>query len=183
MSPAPDIDLGWLIPQPDIPVLGRLPLPNDDFQTHRALFHHICSYLISTENPSPSNAIRAPDDTTRSPHTRRTRSQTAIMPGNTPSRPNYRMAAHGGCTASAASSPPLLHPSPPPRSTHLGATTSDRPALPRLTLASSRPHLDYPPLAAPLNLTAHGVDVEARAVYRFLRLAYLQSPRLGTSTT
>ena len=86
--------------------------------------------------------------------TRRTRSQTAILDGNAPSRPDYRAAAHSGFTVSAASAPPPLRTSPSPRSARLGFTTSTG----RLASTSSTPtppdlQSDSPPPTVPLYTT------------------------------
>ena len=111
---SPDIPvLSGLAPSPDIPVLGGLPLTSDDFRTHRAPIPSpsatICPYRLRAtfpQAPYTTYAINARDDAPRP--TRRTRSQTAILDGNTPSRPDYRTAAHSGFAASAAAaSPPL----------------------------------------------------------------------------
>ena len=117
--PAPDAVLGGLTPPPDSPVLGELHLTIDDFRTHRAPMPptHMparpCrSSVILPKAPFTTHAISALDDAPRP--TRRTRSQTAILDGNAPSRPDYRTAAHIGFAASAASAPPPLRTSPPP---------------------------------------------------------------------
>ena len=117
--------------------------------------------------PYTTYAIRARDDTPRS--TRRTRSQTAILDGNPPSRSDYRTAARSGfaaSAASAASAPPPLRTSPPPRSARLGSTTSTG----RLALTSSTPtppdhQSDPPPPTAPLYPTAPDLDVQAAAAH------------------
>ena len=121
LAPSPDISvLGGLAPSPDTPVLGGLPLTSDDFWTHRAP----TPYPPATRRPRRPRAIlpQAPyttyaidprDDAPRP--TRRTRSQTAILDGNTPSRPDYRTAAHSVFAASAIG-PPRLHDLP--RSSH-----------------------------------------------------------------
>ena len=130
LVPSPDIPvLGGLAPSPDIPVLGGLPLTSDDFRTHRA---PLPSPSATTrprrpratfpQAPYTTYAINARDDAPRP--TRRTRSQAAILDGNTPSRSDYRTAAHSGFAASAAAASPPLRTSPPPRSARLGSTTS-----------------------------------------------------------
>ena len=113
VTPSPA--LGGLIPQPDPPILGGLPLSPADFRTHHAPLpppHMIGSvdrlHGVSPGNPPPSNAIQTLENT-RLPTTRRTRSQTAILAGTTPSRPDYRLAARCGFAASAAAAPPPLH--------------------------------------------------------------------------
>ena len=110
---APDAVLGGLTPPPDSPVLGGLPLTIDDFRTHRAPMppmhmtaHLHRPYAIPPKAPLTTYAISAHDDAPRS--TRSTRSQTAILDGNVPSRPDYRTAAHSGFAASAFG-PPGLH--------------------------------------------------------------------------
>ena len=102
----------------------------------------------------------------RRPCIRRTRSQTVILDGNAPSRPDYRTAAHSGFAASAASAPPPLRTSLPPRSAHLGSTTSTG----RLASTSSTPtpldlQSDPPPPTAPLHPTAPDFDVQAAAAH------------------
>ena len=156
---APDAVLGGLTPPPDSPVLGGLPLTVDDFRTRRVPMPptHMTarprrSSAILPQTPFATYAISTPDDAPRS--TRRTRSQTAILDGNAPSRPDYRTAAHSGFAASAASTPPLLRTSPPPRSARLGSTTSPG----RLASTSSTPtppdlQSDSPPPTAPLHTT------------------------------
>ena len=130
LVPSPDIPvLGGLAPSPDIPVLGGLLLTSDDFRTHRA---PLPSPSATTrprrpratfpQAPYTTYAINARDDAPRP--TRRTRSQTAILDGNTSSRSDYRTAAHSGFAASAAAASPPLRTSPPPRSARLGSTTS-----------------------------------------------------------
>ena len=125
----PDAVLGGLAPPPDTPVLGGLPLTKDDFRTHRAPTPptHMTArprrpYTIPLKASLTTYAISVHDDAPRS--TRRTRSQTAILDGNAPSRPDYRTAAHSGIATSAASAPPPLRTSPPPRSARLDSTTS-----------------------------------------------------------
>lgn len=61
-----------LISQPDTPVSGGVPLTNDDFRKHRAPLrppNKVGSIY------RPSYAIRAQDDATRSPRTRRIRTR------------------------------------------------------------------------------------------------------------
>ena len=167
----PDAVLGGLAPPPDTPVLGGLPLTKDDFRTHRAPMPptHM-TVRLRRPYPTPPKAtfttyaISAHDDAPRS--TRRTRSQTAILDGNAPSRPDYRTAAHSGFAACAASAPPPLRTSPPPRSARLGSTTSTV----RLASTSSTPTLldlqsDSPPPTAPLHPTAPDPDVQVAAAH------------------
>ena len=127
LVPLPDIPvLGGLAPSPYIPVLGGLPLTSDDFRTHRAPLPSPsattcprCPRATFPQAPYTTYAINARDDAPR-----RTRSQTAILDGNTPSCSDYRTAAHSGFAASAAAASPPLRTSPPPRSARLGSTTS-----------------------------------------------------------
>ena len=169
---APDAVLGWPTPPPNSPVLGGLYLTIDDFRTHRAPMPstHMTARprrLYATPPPTApftTYAISALDDAPR--RTRRTRSQTAILDDNTPSRPDYRTAAHSGFAASAASAPPPLRTSPPPRSARLGSTTSTG----RLASTSSMPtppdlQSDPPPPTAPLHPTAPDLDVKAAAAH------------------
>ena len=156
---APDAVLGRLTPPPHSPVLGGLPLTLDDFRTHRTPMPptHMTarprrSSATLPQMPFATYAISAPDDAPRP--TRRTRSQTAILDGNAPSRPDYRTAAHSGFAASAVFAPPPLRPSPPSRSARLGSTTSAG----RLTSISSTStptdlQSDSPPPTAPLHTT------------------------------
>ena len=168
---APDAVLGGLTPPPDSPVLGGLPLTLDDFRTHRASMppthmtaHPRRSSATLPKAPLATYAISAPDDAPRP--TRRTRSQTAILNGNTPSHPDYRTAAHSGFAASATSAPPPLRTSPPPRSAHLGSTAStDRPASTSSTLPPPDLQSDPSPPTAPLHPTVPGLDVRAAAAH------------------
>ena len=172
LAPSPDIPvLGGLAPSPDTPVLGGLPLTSDDFRTHRAptpsppATRRLCRpRAILPQVPYTTYAIDPRDDAPRP--TRRTRSQTAILDGNTPSRPDYRTAAHSGFAASAAAAPPPLRTSPPPRSARLGSTTSQG----RRTLSSSTPPpadlQSVPsPSPAPLLPTAPDTNVQATAAH------------------
>ena len=167
----PDAVLGGLTPPPDTPVLGGLPLTKDDFRTHRAPTPptHMTAcprrpYATPPKEPLTIYAISAHDGAPRS--TRRTRSQTTILGGNAPSRPDYCTDAHIGFATSAASAPPPLRTSPPPRSTRLGSTTS----MGRLASTSSTPtpldcQSDSTPPTAPLHPTAPDPDVRAAAAH------------------
>ena len=175
LTPSPchahDAILGGLTPPPDPPVLGGLPLTPDDFCTHRAPIPptHTTDRPRRASATPPSTpfapyAISAPHNAPRS--TRRTRSQTATLDGNAPSRPDYRTAARNGFTASAASVPPPLCTSPPPRSARLGSTTSaGHPASTRSTLTLPDSQSDPPPPTAPLHPTLPDPDVQAAAVH------------------
>ena len=168
---APDAVLGGLTPPPDSPVLGGLPLTPDDFRTHRAPMPptHMTarprrSSAALPHTPFATYAISPPNDTPRP--TRRTRSQTATLDGNAPSRPDYLTAAHSGFAASAASAPPPLRMSPPPRSARLGSTTSTgRPASTSSTLAPPDLQSDPPPPTAPLHPTVPDLDVQDAAAH------------------
>ena len=172
LAPTTDIPvLGGLAPSPDTPVLGGLPLTSDDFRTHRAptpsppATRRLCRpRAILPQVPYTTYAIDPRDDSPRP--TRRTRSQTAILDGNTPSRPDYRTAAHSGFAASAAAAPPPLRTSPPPRSARLGSTTSQGRRTPS---SSTPPPADLqavpPPLPAPLLPTAPDPNVQATAAH------------------
>ena len=167
----PGAGLGGLIRPPDSLVLDGLPLTTDDFRTHRVPMPstHMTArprrpYATPPKAPYTTYAISARDDAPRS--TRRTRSQTAILDGNAPSRPDNRTAAHSRFAASAASAPLLLRTSPPPRSARLGSMTSAS----RLTSTSSTPtpsdlQSDSPPPTAPLHPTAPDPDVQAAAAH------------------
>ena len=109
-------------------------------------------------------AISAPNDAPRP--TRRTRSQTTTLDGNAPSRPDYRTAAHSGLTASAASAPPPLRTSPPPRSARLGSMTSPgRPASASSTLPLPDLQSDTPSPTAPLHPTVLDLDAQDAAAH------------------
>ena len=156
---APDAVLGGLTPPPDSPVLGGLPLTLDEFWTHRVPMppthmtaHPRRSSATLPQTPFATYAISAPDDSPRS--TRRTRSQTTILDGNAPSRPDYRTVAYSEFAASAVSTPPPFRTSPPPRSARLGSTTCPG----RLASTSSTPtppdlQSDSPSPTAPLHTT------------------------------
>ena len=172
LVPSPDIPVfGGLAPSPDIPVLGGLPLTSDDFRTHRALIPSPSATIrprrpraTLPQAPYAIYAINARDDAPGP--TRRTRSQTAILDGNTRSGPDYRTAAHSGFAASAAAASPPLRTSPPPRSARLGSTTSPGRCAP---ITSTPPPADLPsvppPLSAPLHPTAPDLDVQAAAAH------------------
>ena len=172
LAPSPDIPvLGGLAPSPDTPVLGGLPLTSDDFRTHRAPTPSPPATrrprrprAILPQVPYTTYAIDSRDDAPRP--TRRTRSQTAILDGNTPSRPDYRTAAHSGFAASAAAAPPPLRTSPPPRSARLGSTTSQGRRTP---ISSTPPPADLqsvpPSLPVPLLPTAPDPNVQATAAH------------------
>ena len=172
LVPLPDIPvLGGLAPSPDIPVLGGLPLTSDNFRTHRApipspsaTIHPRRPRATFPQAPYTTYAINARDDAPRP--TRRTRSQTEILDGNTPSRPDYRTTAHSEFAASAAAASPPLGTSPPPRSARLGSTTSPSRRAP---ISSTPPPADLqsvpPPLSAPLHPTAPDPDVQTAAAH------------------
>ena len=172
LVPSPDVPvLGGLAPSPDTPVLGGLPLTSDDFRTHRAPIPSPSATLrprrLRATLPQASYttyAINARDGAPRP--TRRTRSQTAILDGSTPSRPDYRTAAHSGFAASAAAAPPPLRTSPPPQSARLGSTTSPGRRTP---ISSTPPPANLqsvpPPPPPPLHPTAPDPDVQATAAH------------------
>ena len=167
----PGAGLGGLVPPPDTPVLGGLPLTKDDFRTHRASMPSTQMtsrpprpYATPSKAPYTTYAISVRDDTLRL--TRRTRSQTANLDGNVPSRTDYRTAAHSEFATSAASAPPPPRTSPPPRSARLGFTTSTG----RLASTSSTPtpsdlQSDSPPSTAPFHPKATDPDVQAAAAH------------------
>ena len=172
LTPSPDIPvLGGLAPSPDNPVLGGLPLTSDDFRTQRAPIPSPSATLrprgpraTLPQASYTTYAINPRDDAPRP--TRRTRSQTAILDANTPSRPDYRTAAHSGFAASAAAAPPSLRTSPPPRSARLRSTTSPDYRAP---ISSTPPPADLqsvpPPLSATLYPTAPDPGVQAAAAH------------------
>ena len=167
--PIPSVGLGGLTPSfyslstgqnPfPTPVLGGLPLTKDDFRTHRAPMPlnrmtgpTASSFAIATDEPWLSCAINGHHEASRSNCARRTQSRTATLTGDTPSRPDYRMAARSGFPASAAPPPPpkaTLRSSPPPCSARLGSTIPLRhPPLPR-TVTAPNPRMDHSPRVAP----------------------------------
>ena len=170
LAPSPDIPvLGGLAPSPDILVLGGLPLTSDDFRTRRASIPSPSATIrprrpraAFPQAPCTIYAINARDDAPRP--TRRTRYQTANLDGNTPSRPDYRTAAHSGFAASATAASPPLRTSPPPRSARLGSTTSPGRRAP---ISSTPRPADLqsvpPPFSAPLHPTAPDPDIQAAA--------------------
>ena len=156
-------------------MLGELPLTNDDFWTHRAPMPapHMTGpttrpFAAPTEE-CLSYAIDDQHNVSRFNCAKRTRSQTAILAGNTPLRPYYRTAPRSGFAASAAPAPPpkaSFRSSPPPRSTRLGSTLPlGRYASLRPKPAFSNPQLDHsPPVASPvLQITAPDNDASAAA--------------------
>ena len=169
--PVPGVGLGGLTSPPDPPVLGGLHLTLDDFRTHRAPMpptHATARPRSSSATlpkaPFATYAISAPYDDPRP--TRHTRSQTAILDGNAPSCPDYRTAAHSGFAASAASAPPPLRTSPPPRSPRLGSTTSTgRPASTSSTLTPPDLQSDSPLSTTPLHPTVPDLGVQAAAAH------------------
>ena len=172
LAPSPDIPvLGGLTPPPEISVLGGLPLTQDDFRTHRAplppqsmTVRSRRSCAPSPQAPSITYAISARDDIPRP--SRRTRSQTAISAGHTPSRPDYRKASHSGFTAPAASAPPPSRTSPPPRPDRLGYTKITNGRVPtRSPPPSANLRSVPPPLTASLHPTAPDPDIQAAAAH------------------
>ena len=172
LAPSPDIPgLGGLAPPPDISVSGGLPLTQDDFRTHRAPLPSLPMTARSSRScahppqaPSTTYAISTRDDDPRP--SRRTRSQTAISAGHTPSRPDYRKAAHSGFAAPAASASPSSRTSPPPRPDRLGCTKITNG---RVATSSPPPSADLsstpPPSTAPLHPTAPDPDIQAAAAH------------------
>lgn len=121
LSPASEIGLDWLVPQPEIPLSGRLPLTNDDFQTYnvRLLSPHMVGlvyqpYTIPTENPTLpmlfDRTITPPGPPIHDAHEAKPRSW-QVEPH------------HVRTTTSTASALPPLRASPPTRSTRLDSTT------------------------------------------------------------
>ena len=172
--PVPGVGLGGLTPSPchaHDAILGGLPLTPDDFRTHRApmLPTHTTarsgrSSATIPQTPLATYALSAPNDAPRP--TRRTRSQTATFDGNAPSRPDYRTAARSGFAASAASAPPPLRTSPPPRSARLGSTTSaGDPTLTSSTLALPDFKSSPLPPTALLHPTVPDPDVQAAVAH------------------
>ena len=141
--PIPSVGLGGLTsqssnnpgtgPNPSpTSVLGGLHLTKDDFRTHRSSMPlrritgpTTSPFATSPDGPCLSYAINDQHDILQSDGARHTRSRTATLAGNTPLRPDYRMAARSGFAAFAAPAPPpktSFRSSPPPRSVRLGST-------------------------------------------------------------
>ena len=172
LAPSPDIPvLGGLAPPPDISVSGGLLLTQEDFRIHRAPLPSLSMTARSSRSCAPppqalstTYAINIRDDASRPP--RRTRSQTAISAGHTPSRPDYRKAAHSGFATPAASAPPPSRTSPSPRPDHLGYTKITNGRVPT---SSPPPSADLrstpPPPTASLHPTAPDPDIRAAAVH------------------
>ena len=172
LAPSPDIPgLGRLALPPNISVSGGLPLTQDDFRTHRAPLPSLSMSASSSRSCAPppqapftTYAISARDDAPRP--SRRTRSQTAISAGHTPSRPDYGKAAHSGFTAPAASAPPPSRTSPPPRPNHLGYTKITNGRVPtRSPPPSADLRSTSPPPTASLHPTAPDPDIQAAAAH------------------
>ena len=136
--------------------LSRLPIPPtvEDISGCSALTDpddlgvyviRVCGYT------TPSYPINGHHEAIRSNCARHTRSRTAILTGNTPLRPDYRMDARSELAASAAPPPPpkaTLHSSPPPRSTRLRSTIPQRrPTSSHMTTAPN-PRMDHSPSVA-----------------------------------
>ena len=174
----PGAGLGGRVPPPDTLVLGGLPLTKDGFRIQRTPMPptHMTArprrpYATPPKASYTTYAISAHDDVPRS--TRRTQSQTTILDGNVSSRPDYRTAAHSGFTASAASAPPPLRTSPPPRWARLSSTTSTgRLASTSLTPTPTDLQSDSPPPTAPLYPTAPDPDVQAAATHLSITLLH-----------
>ena len=168
--PIPGVGLGGLTPPSynnpgtgpnpfPTPVLGGIHLTKDDCWTHRAPMPLRCMtgpttspFATSTDEPCLPYAIDDQHEASRSNCARHTRSRTATLAGNTPLRPDYRMAVRSRYAASAApASPPKASfcSSPPPRSACLSSTIP----LGRLTLPHPTPgsnsQMDNSPPAAP----------------------------------
>ena len=159
-------------------VLGGLPLTKDDFQTHRPSIPilHMTGYTTHpfgapTEEPLLSYTINDQHDTSRSNCARSTQSQTVILAGNTPVRPDYCTAASSGFALSAAPASPSNAPfrsSPPPRSARLGSTILlGRHASPRPTPPPNL-QLDYSLPTAPPVLQPTAPDKDASATAEHL---------------
>ena len=154
------------------PVLGGLHLTKDDFRTHSATMPPrlmtgptISPFATSTDQPCLSYAIDDQHEASRSNCARHTRSRTAILAGNTPLRPDYRMAARSGFAASAAPAPSRkasLRWSQPPRSARLGSTIPlGRLTSPHLT-SGCNSQKDNSPSAAPPSYNARSGEQQPR---------------------
>ena len=124
-------------------------------------------FAAPTEGSWLFYAIVDQHDASRSKCAKRTRSQTAILAGNTPLRPNYGTAARSGFAASAAPAPPpkaSFRSSPPPRSARPGSTIPlGLYASPRSMPVSSNPRVGPPAPVAPLVLPTTALDNDASA--------------------
>ena len=125
-------------------------------------------FATSTDGPCLFYAINDQHEAPQSNYARHTRCRTATLAGNTPLRPDYRMAARSGFAASAAPAPPpktSFRSSPPPRSIRLYST------IPLGRLTSPHPSLgphsqmdDPPPATSPVvQYPAPGNDNHAAA--------------------
>ena len=123
-----------------------------------------CSCAPPPQAPSTTYAISTRDDAPRP--SRRTRSHTAISAGHTPSRPDYRKAAHSGFAAPAASAPPPSRTSPPPRPDRLGYTKITNGFV---ATSSPPPSADLRPTSSPptasLHPTAPDPEIQAAAAH------------------
>ena len=168
--PIPGVGLGGLTSPPsnnpgtgpnDSPtsVLGELHLTKDDFRTKRSSLPlrrmtgpTTSPFAACIDGPCLSYAINDQHEVSRSNGASHTRSRTATLAGNTPLRPDYRIAARSGFAASAVPAPPSktsFRSSPPPRSVRLSSTIP----LNRLTSPHPPPgpnsQLDPPTPATP----------------------------------
>lgn len=154
-----DIDFSRLIAQPALLVPDGPPLKHDEFRTHcvrlpsllmASYINHL--HMISNEiDPRTLYPTHGHDDANQSV---KTRSQTTILAGDSPSCPDDGVAVLSGFAEPTASAPPLLCPSAPSRSTRVGSTTPGCPALPLLAsppsepmMLMSRPQLSTFPMA------------------------------------
>ena len=156
-------------------VSGGLHLTKDDFRTHRSPMPLRCMtgpttspFAPSTDGPCLSYAVNDQHEAPRSNCARHTQSRMATLAGNTPLRPDYRMAARSGFAASAAPAPPpktSFRSLPPPRLVRLGFTIP----LGRLTSPHPPPgpnsQMGNPPPATPpvVQYPAPGNDNRAAA--------------------
>ena len=125
-------------------------------------------FTTSTNEPCLSYAINDQYEAPRSNYARHSRRRTAALAGNTPLRPDYRMAARSRFAASVVPAPSpkaSFRSAPPLRSAHLGSTIR----LGRLTSLHPTPgsnsQMDNSPPAAPpvVQYPAPGNDNRAAA--------------------
>ena len=162
-------------------VLGGLHLTKEDFRTHhspmplrRMAGPTTNPSTTSTDGPYLSYAINDQHEVPRSHGARQTRSRTATLAGNTPLRPDYRMATCRGFAASAA---PALPPktsfrsSPSPCSSRLGSTIS----LVRFTSPHPPPGPNFQ-MDNPTPATPPAVQYPARGTTTSPQLTNSQTP-------
>ena len=188
--PIPGVGLGGLTspcsnnpgtgpnPPPTL-VLGGLHLTKDDFRTHRFLMPlrrmtgpTTSPFATSIDGPCLSYAINDQHETPRSNCARHTRSRTATLAGNTPLRPDYRMAARSGFAASAA---------PASYENLVSLVTTSALGPPRLHDPTGSSHLAPPETTTPT--TRRRIQTPKWTIHRPPRLPSYNTPPRGTTTS